>query len=141
MSRILAIDYGRKRCGIAATDTLRLVPGGLGSVATHQLEQWLTSYFAREDVGIVIIGYPKQVNGEESESMQYIRPFINRFKKLFPNKEIILHDERFTSVMAQKTILQSGIGREQRRKNKGLVDEVSAVIILQGYMDSILFNK
>ncbi|SUB77601.1 Putative Holliday junction resolvase [Porphyromonas macacae] len=141
MGRIIAIDYGRKRCGIAATDILQLVPGGLCTVPAHQLEAWLTDYFAREEVECVVIGHPRQTNGEESESMTYIRPFINRFKKRFPQIPIELYDERFTSSMAQKTILESGIGKQQRRENKGLVDEISAVIILQSYMDARDMNR
>ncbi len=136
MGRLLAIDYGRKRCGIAATDTLQIVPGGLCTVPTHQLEAWLHTYLAQETVSKVIIGYPKQADGRESESMTYIRPFVNRFRKLFPSCPLELYDERYTSCMAHQAILQSGIGKRRRREDKGLVDEVSAVILLQSYMEA-----
>lgn len=135
MSRILAIDYGRKRTGIAVTDPMQLIANGLTTVATHTVIDFLTSYLQQESVERVIIGLPKQMNNELSESMKYITPFVNRFKKVFPNTPIEFVDERFTSVLAQRSILESGV-KKKARQNKALVDEVSATIILQTYLES-----
>ena len=140
MGRILAIDYGTKRTGIAVTDTLRIVPGGLATVATHQLTSFLADYFAKEQVDLIVVGYPTNMNGEESASMKQIRPFVEKLRKQYPDKELVMFDERFTSVIAQRAILDSGIGRMARR-NKALVDEVSATIILESYMDSKQYKK
>lgn len=140
MGRILAIDYGFKRTGIAVTDILRIVPGGLKTVATHELQAFLADYFSKEPVDIVVVGYPTNMNGEESASMQQIRPFVNKLKKLYPDKEIVMTDERFTSVLAHKAILESGIGKMARR-NKALVDEISATIILESYMSSAEYRN
>lgn len=135
MGRILAIDYGTKRTGIAVTDILQIVPGGLTTVQTSQLETFLADYFRKETVDTIVVGLPRNMNGEDSESMKYIRPFVNRLESAYPDKEIVMYDERFTSVLAHQAILQSGIGKMARR-NKALVDEISATIILQSYMDS-----
>ena len=129
MGRILAIDYGTKRTGIAVTDPLRIVPGGLRTVATHELNAFLADYFSKESV-----------NGEESASMKQIRPFVDKLVKQYPDKKVVMFDERFTSVIAQRAILDSGIGRMARR-NKALVDEVSATIILESYMDSKQYKE
>lgn len=134
--RILSIDYGRKRTGLAVTDPLQLIANGLTTVPTHQLEQYLTAYFSREQVERVVVGLPKQMNGEMSESWKYIEPFLNRLHKLYPSIPIELVDERFTSVLAHQTILDSGVGRQRRREDKGMVDEISATIILQSYMEN-----
>ncbi len=135
MGRILAIDYGRKRCGLAVTDTLQIVPGGLCTVATHELLAFLKAYIAKEDVSQIIIGYPRQMNGKDSESMKYIRPFVKKLKETIPEIPLEMVDERFTSTLAQRSIREAGIGRERRKNDKGLVDELSAVIILQTYME------
>ena len=135
MGRILAIDYGTKRTGIAVTDPLRIIPGGLKTVATHELQAFLADYMGKEQVDIIVVGYPTNMNGEDSASMQQIRPFTEKLKKQYPDKKIVMFDERFTSVIAQRAILESGIGRMARR-NKALVDEVSATIILESFMDS-----
>ncbi|MGX8690335.1 MAG: Holliday junction resolvase RuvX [Bacteroidaceae bacterium] len=140
MGRILAIDYGTKRTGIAVTDPLRIVPGGLKTVATHELQAFLTDYFKREPVDLIVVGYPTNMNGEESASMKQIRPFVEKLRKQYPDKEIVMFDERFTSVIAQRAILDSGIGKMARR-NKALVDEVSATIILESYMDSKQYRQ
>lgn len=139
LGRILAIDFGTKRTGIAVTDVLRIVPGGLTTVATHELMTFLAGYFSREPVDIVVIGLPTNMNGQESASMKQIRPFVEKFRKAYPDKQVVMFDERFTSVLAQRAILDSGIGKMARR-NKALVDEVSATIILQSYMDSIQYK-
>lgn len=135
MGRILAIDYGTKRTGIAVTDILRIVPGGLATVATHQLPEFLASYFAREQVDIIVVGYPTNMNGEDSASMKQIRPFVEKLRKQYPDKQVVSFDERFTSVIAQRAIIEAGIHKMARR-NKALVDEVSATIILESYMES-----
>ncbi|MDO4692093.1 MAG: Holliday junction resolvase RuvX [Porphyromonadaceae bacterium] len=136
MARILAIDYGRKRCGLAVTDILQITPGGLGTVRTHELIAYLQAYLAREAVERILVGHPRQMNHQESESMTYIRPFVAQLQKLFPDVAVELVDERFTSTLAQRTIREAGIGKARRQADKGLVDEVSAVIILQSYLAS-----
>ena len=140
MGRILAIDYGTKRTGIAVTDPLRIVPGGLKTVATHELPAFLADYFKKELVDIIVMGYPTNMNGEDSASMKQIRPFTEKLRKLYPDKKVVMFDERFTSVIAQRAILESGIGRMARR-NKALVDEVSATIILESFMDSKQYKE
>lgn len=136
MARIIAIDYGRKRTGLAVTDPLQIIANGLTTVATHELEKFLLDYMSKEPVERVVFGLPKQMNGEMSESWKYIEPFMNRLKKLKPELPIELVDERFTSVLAHQAILQSGVGRQRRREDKGMVDEISATIILQSYLES-----
>jgi len=133
MSRILAIDYGQKRTGIAVTDTLQMIANGLATVETKELEKFIVDYVAKEDVSVIVVGKPTQMNGEDSENMKRIEPFFNRLKKLFPEKKITYYDERFTSVLAHQTMLQSGIGKKARQ-NKALVDKISATIILEDYM-------
>ncbi len=133
MGRILAVDYGTKRTGLAVSDPLRIVAGALDTVRTHELEGWIKSYLSREDVTTIVVGEPRQMDGTMSQSWQYIRPFVERLRKSYPTVEIVMQDERFTSVLAQRTILESGIGRIARR-DKSLVDKVSATIILQSYM-------
>lgn len=136
MGRILAIDYGTKRTGIAVTDILRIIPGGLTTVATAQIFEFLDGYFSKEPVDIIVVGLPKNMDNRESESMKYIKPFVAKLMARYPEKEVQMYDERFTSVLAQRSILDAGIGRKERRNNKGLVDEISATIILQSYMES-----
>ncbi len=133
MSRILAIDYGKKRTGIAVTDTLQMIANGLATIETKELEKFLTDYMAKEDVSTIVVGKPTQMNGEDSENMKRIEPFFNRLKKLFPNKEIVYYDERFTSVLAHQAMLQSGIGK-RARQDKALVDKISATIILEDFL-------
>ncbi len=139
MARIIAIDYGRKRTGLAVTDPLQIIANGLTTVATHDLEKFLMDYMQKEPVERVVIGLPKQMNGEMSESWQYIEPFVNRLKKLKPELPIEMVDERFTSKMASQVILQSGVGKQRRREDKGMIDEVSATIILQSYLEQKRF--
>lgn len=136
MGRILAIDYGRKRTGLAVTDMLRITANPLITIPTHTLEAWLKDYFAKETVDEVVIGHPYQMNGEDSESMQYIQPFINRFRKVFPNMPLKEYDERFTSVIAHQTMITGGMKKSQRQ-DKSVVDKLAACIILEGYLDSI----
>lgn len=135
MARILAIDYGQKRTGLAATDNLQMIANGITTVETKNLEKWIVDYMSKEDVCTIVVGKPTQMNGEASENMCRIEPFFNRLKKLFPNKEIVYYDERFTSVLAHQTMLSSGISKKARQ-NKELVDQISATIILQDFMTS-----
>ena len=132
--RVLAIDYGKKRTGLAVTDPLQIIANGLCTVATTDLERYLLDYVAREPVERILVGWPRQMNGEDSENMVRITPFVNRLRKLLPTTPVELIDERFTSVLAHRTIIESGIGRKARQ-NKALVDEISATIILQGWME------
>ena len=136
MGRILAIDFGRKRTGLAVTDILRITANPLITIPTHTLEAWLTDYFAKEQVDEVVIGHPYQMNGEDSESMQYIQPFINRFRKVFPNMPLKEYDERFTSLIAHQAMIAGGMKKKQRQ-DKAVVDKLAACIILEGYLDSI----
>lgn len=140
MGRILAIDYGTRRTGLAVTDPLRIIAGALATVETKQLEMYLADYFSKNDVDIIVLGKPSQMNGQPSETMRYIEPLAGRLRHAYPNKEVVLWDERFTSVMAHRTILESGIGKMARR-DKALVDRISATIILQSYMDSAAMQK
>lgn len=135
MGRILAIDYGRKRTGIAVSDPLRIIAGGLTTVDTRELERWLAQYFAENDVTTVVLGKPTQMNGQPSETWRFVEPLAARLRRAYPDKEIVFHDERFTSVMAHRTMLESGIGRMARR-DKALVDKISATIILQSFMEA-----
>ena len=137
MGRIMAIDYGTRRTGIAVSDPLRIIAGGLVTVETKELERWLADYFAREDVSTIVLGKPLQMDGTPSETWRYVEPLAARLRRAYPDKEVWFHDERFTSVMAHRTMLESGIGRMARR-NKALVDKISATIILQSYME---FNR
>lgn len=136
----MAIDYGTRRTGLAVTDVLRIVPNGLATVATHELPSFLASYFSREPVDIIVVGYPTNMNGQDSASMAQIRPFVDKLRKQYPDKRIEMFDERFTSVIAHRAILDSGIGKMARR-NKALVDEISATIILESYMDSKQYRE
>lgn len=135
MARILAIDYGKKRTGIAVTDNLQMIAGGLATVETKELEKFLTDYMTKEDVTTIVVGKPTQMDGTDSENMRRIEPFFNRLKKLFPDKQVTYYDERFTSVLAHQAMLQSGISKKARQ-NKALVDKISATIILEDYLQS-----
>ena len=136
MGRILAIDYGRKRTGLAVTDVLRITANPLLTIETNQLIAWLTDYFAHEPVDEVVIGHPTQMNGQDSESMNYIRPFMGVFKKTFPTIPITMYDERFTSVLAHRAMIDGGM-KKKDRQNKAVVDKIAACIILEGYLDSL----
>ena len=136
MGRILAIDYGRKRTGLAVTDVLRITANPLFTIETKELMTWLADYFAKEPVDEVVIGHPTQMNGEESESMNYIRPFLGNFQKRFPDKTITMYDERFTSVLAHQAMLAGGM-KKKDRQDKAVVDKIAACIILEGYLDSL----
>lgn len=135
MGRLLAIDYGRKRCGIAVTDTLRIVATGLTTVATASLSEFIKNYVSREPVDMIVVGMPRTMSGEPSESMRYITPGINRLRKGLPGVEIVFFDERFTSVLAHRGMIDSGMKKMQRR-DKAAVDEMAAAIILNDYLQS-----
>lgn len=137
MGRILAIDYGTKRTGIAVSDPLRLIAGGLETVPTKDLERWLADYFSREEVSTIVVGKPSRMDGTPSDTWRFIEPLAARLQRAWPDKQVVFHDERFTSVLAHRTMLESGIGRMARR-DKALVDKISATIILQSYME---FNR
>ena len=134
MARILAVDYGKRRTGLAVTDELQIIAGGLTTVDTKNLLDYILSYLEKEPVERIVVGLPKQMNNEPSENMCRIEPFVNRLRKLV-KIPVEYYDERFTSVLAHQAMLQSGIGKMARR-NKELVDEISATIILQSYMES-----
>ncbi len=134
MGRILAIDYGRKKSGIAVTDPMQLIANGLTTVATHELFDFLVKYFQEEEVEGIVIGHPTQNSGEESESMKYIKPFVNRLKNKFPDLPVTWVDERFTSKIAFQAMIDGGLKKKARR-DKAMIDKVSATIILQTYME------
>ncbi len=134
MGRLLALDYGKVRTGIAVTDEIQLIASGLTTVETPQLMDFLKTYFLQEKVECVIIGEPKQMDGSVSESEVLIQKFLNKFTKQFPNIRLERQDERFTSKMAVQSMIASGVKKKQRQ-NKALVDEISATIILQAYLD------
>ena len=135
MARILSIDYGKKRTGIAVTDPLQLIAGGLATVSTSELFDWLKAYMAREPVERIVIGEPHQPNGEPSENLQRVQQFVNRWRKAVPDVPIEFFDERFTSVLAHQAMLAGGL-KKKARQDKALVDEISATIILEDYLRS-----
>ena len=134
MSRVLAIDYGVRRTGIAVTDPLQIIANGLTTVDTRQLLAFIQDYVKQEPVERFVIGRPMQTNGRESENLKNVEKFVEQLQKVLPNIPVTWWDERYTSVLAHQTMLESGIGKMARR-NKALVDEISACIILQGWME------
>ena len=139
MGRILGIDYGRKRSGVAVTDPMQIVAGNLATVPTHTLLQFIKDYMARETVDRIVIGQPTQLTGEPSESMRYITPFVNRLRKELPDMPIVLYDERFTSTIAHQAMIDGGMKKSDRR-DKARVDAIAATIILNDYLQS-KFNQ
>ena len=139
MSRILAIDYGKKRTGIAVTDILQIIANGLTTVPTTELADFLMNYVEKEPVERIIVGYPKQMNNEDSENMKRITPFVNMLRKKLPHIPVEMVDERFTSVLAHQAMIDGGL-KKKARQNKALVDEISATIILQSYLESKKFK-
>ena len=135
MARILSIDYGKKRTGVAVTDPLQIIANGLATVATNELMAFLKNYIAKEPVERVVIGEPRQPNGQPSENLQRVKQFVAQWKKQVPEIPIELFDERFTSVLAHQAMIDGGL-RKKARQNKELVDEISATIILQDYMQA-----
>ena len=135
MARILSIDYGKKRTGLAVTDPLQLIAGGLATVSTSELFDYLKTYVECEEVERIVIGEPRQPNGQPSENLQRVQQFVNRWRKAMPQIPIEFYDERFTSVLAHQAMLDGGL-KKKARQDKALVDEISATIILQDYMRS-----
>lgn len=135
MGRILAIDFGRKRSGIAVTDSMQIVANGLTTVATHTLIDYLQAYTQREQVEKIVVGLPRQLNGEPSESMKWLEPFLNRLRKVMPAMPVVMFDERFTSTLAHRAMLDGGMKKHDRR-NKEVVDAIAAAIILNDYLAS-----
>ena len=140
MARIMAIDYGRKRCGIAVTDPLQIIANSLTTVDTKDLLTFILDYVKKENVETIVIGEPKDMQNNPSESSRYIEPFIGQLRKALHEMDIKRHDERFTSKMAFQTMIDAGLGKKQRQ-NKALVDTISATIILQSYMESETIKK
>ena len=136
MGRILGIDYGRKRTGLAVTDPLKIVAGNLATVPTHTLMQFIKDYIAREQVERIVIGQPMQLNGQPSESVRYITPFVNRLRKELPDMPVVMYDERFTSAIAHQAMIDGGMKKSDRR-DKSRVDAIAATIILNDYLQSI----
>jgi putative Holliday junction resolvase len=135
MGRILAIDYGLKRTGIAVTDPLQIIATALDTVPTTELIGYLEKYFSKEEVDLVVIGLPKNLNNQDTDSTPFVRKFIKTFENKFHNRKIITHDERFTSQIAQQAMISGGMSKKNRR-NKGSVDQIAAVIILQSFLTS-----
>ena len=135
MARILSIDYGKKRTGIAVTDPLQIIAGGLATVSTSELFDWLKTYLSKEQVERIVIGEPRQPNGQPSENLARVQQFVNRWRKAMPDVPIEFNDERFTSVLAHQAMLDGGL-KKKARQDKALVDEISATIILEDYLRS-----
>ena len=135
MARILSIDYGKKRTGLAVTDSLQIIAGGLATVSTSELFDYLTQYVSRESVERIVIGEPRRPNGQPSENMTRVQQFVNRWRKQRPDIPIEFYDERFTSVLAHQAMLDAGL-KKKVRQDKALVDEISATIILEDYLRS-----
>ena len=133
MPRILAIDYGLKRTGLAVTDELQIIASGLTTIPSETIIPFLKEYFEKENVNLVLIGEPKQMNGQPSESTTIIEKFVTTFSQTFPEMKVIRMDERFTSKMAFQTMIDSGLSKK-KRQNKALIDEISATILLQDYL-------
>ena len=138
MGRIIGIDYGRKRTGIAVTDPLKIIANGLATVPSHTVVEFLQNYMKTETVEKIVVGLPKQLNGNPSESMQYITPFLNRLKKVIPNVPVVMYDERFTSTLAHKAMID-GRMKKKDRQNKEIVDTIAATIILNDFLQSNQF--
>ena len=136
----MAIDYGLRRTGLAVTDTLQMIANGLTTVATADLVSFIQNYVKKEPVERFVVGLPKQMNNEHSESMKQIEPFVAKLKKELPEIPVEYLDERFTSVLAHKAMLEGGM-KKMKRRDKAIVDEISAVIILQSYLENTKYNK
>ncbi len=135
VARILSIDYGKKRTGLAVTDPLQLIAGGLATVATSELYDYLQQYVAREPVERIVVGEPRQPNGQPSENLQRVQQFVSRWRKQMPQIPVEYYDERFTSVLAHRAMIDGGL-KKKARQDKALVDEISATIILEDYLRS-----
>jgi putative holliday junction resolvase len=134
MARILSIDYGRKRVGLAVTDPQQIIANRLNTIPTHTIWDFLHEYFLKEEVEMVVVGYPKQMNNEASEAVRYINPFLKKFQIQYPDMKLEIHDERFTSMMAFQAMIDGGL-KKQKRQDKSLIDSISATIILQSFLE------
>ena len=139
MGRILSIDYGRKRIGLAVSDPQQIIAGGLDTVPTFKIWGYLNAYFAQEGVTTVVIGYPLNLDNSPSEAMKGVEKFAENFRRRYPSLKVVMYDERFTSVLATQAIRDAG-AKKKTRQNKGLIDKVSATIILQDYMNYLKFK-
>jgi putative Holliday junction resolvase len=135
MGRIIAIDYGRKRTGIAVTDTLQMIANGLTTVPSGELSKFLVDYVSKESVDRFVVGLPKQMNNMPSENLKYVEAFVSHLKRTIPHIPVEYYDERFTSVLAHRAMIDGGL-KKKKRQDKSLVDEISAVIILQSYLEN-----
>ena len=141
MGRIIGIDYGGKRTGIAVTDPLQMIAGGLETIASHEVEKWLEHYVSKENVERIVVGYPVMLDGSESETIiRYIRPFVNRLTKIFPGIIIDIIDERYTSKLAVRAMVDGGMKKKDRR-DKTNIDKLSATILLQDYLERQRMNN
>lgn len=140
MGRLLSIDFGRKRCGIAVTDSLRIVANGLTTVATNDLITYVRQYMTQNEVSAVIVGHPTTMKGQESDSMRYLTPVINRLRKDIAPCPVIFFDERFTSVLAHRAMIDGGM-KKMARRDKAIVDEISAAIILNDFLQSREYDQ
>lgn len=140
MGRVLSIDYGKKRVGIAVTDPFKIIATRLTTVSADEIWEFLSGYFAREEVELVLVGYPRQLNNEPSEAIRYINPFLKKFSQIYKDLPVKLMDERFTSRMAFQTMIDAGL-KKKDRQNKETIDGVSATIILQSYLEEQKFLK
>lgn len=135
MGRILAIDYGQKRCGIAVTDPLQMIASGLTTIASHTAFDFIRDYLQNEDVSTIVVGEPRDMQNNASDAARFIEPFVNRLRKQFPQMQIDRYDERFTSKMAFQSMIDAGLSRK-KRQNKALIDTISATLILQSYLEN-----
>lgn len=140
VGRILAIDYGKKRIGLAVTDPMKIIANKLATISTNDIWDFLKDYFQKEQIECIVVGYPRQMNNQLSDAVLYINPFLNRFRKLYPEMPLELMDERFTSKMAFQTMIDAGL-KKKARQNKGTIDTISATIILQSYMEQQKFKR
>lgn len=140
MGRILAIDYGTRRTGIAVSDPLKIIAGALATVETRELEKFVADYCASNDVDTIVVGKPVQMNGSPSDTWRFVEPLAGRLRRAYPDKRVVLYDERYTSVLAHRTMVESGMGKMARR-DKATVDRIAATIILQSYMESREMNE
>ncbi len=135
MGRIIAIDYGQKRCGIAVTDPLQMIASGLTTIASHSAFDFIRDYLKNEDVSAIVVGEPRDMQNNASDAARFIEPFVNRLRKQFPQMQIDRYDERFTSKIAFQSMIDAGLSRK-KRQDKALVDTISATLILQSYLEN-----
>ncbi len=138
MGRILAVDYGRKRVGLAVTDPGQTIANSLTTIHAHQIWEFLDEYMSKEKVDIIVVGYPKKTNNQPSEAIIYINPFVKKLKEMYPKIKIELVDERFTSQIAFQAMIDGGV-KKKKRQDKAMVDKISANLILQSYIDKIKY--